>query len=333
MKIGFFEIEPWEKKLLKKAFPKDTLLFTDQKITSANSKKFKDLDVISTFIQSKLDPEALKHLPNLKFIATRSTGFDHLDLEHSTQKGIKISNVPTYGENTVAELAFALILGLSRKLITSVEKTRKKKFDNEGLRGVDLCRKTLGVVGTGNIGKYAVRMGKGFSMNVVAFDVVKDKKFAKKIGFTYVNLKKLFQVSDVITLHVPYNKHTHHLVNRKMFSLMKKGSYLVNTSRGGVIDTLAMVQALKSGKLAGVGLDVLEEERALIEQATTKGEHWKKANKKILKANQELLKMNNVFITPHNGFNTTEAIMRILNTTIDNINGFKKKKLVNVVKV
>lgn len=333
VKIVFFELEDWEEKILRKEFPSDEIIFSREKLTFSNVEKFRALEAISVFIYSEVYEDVLNNMPHLKFIATRSTGFDHIDLGVCKKKGITISNVPVYGEHTVAEQAFALILGLSRKLVDSVEKTRSYRHDTEGLRGTDLFGKTLGVVGTGHIGSHAIRMGKGFAMNVVAFDVVKDEKLAKRLGFKYVTLDELFKVSDFITLHVPYNKHTHHLVNEKRLSLMKKNSFLINTSRGGIIDSVSLAKALKSNKIAGAGLDVLEEERAFVEEImAAKGEEWRKADKEIIKANHALLKMKNVLITPHNAANTHEAMMRILNTSIENIKQFKKGKLVNTVK-
>ncbi len=331
--IGFFEIEPWEKKFLKKAFPKDKLVFSTEKLTLKNVNKYKNLDSVSVFIYSKINPELLEKLPNLKLITTRSTGFNHIDLETCRKKKIIVCNVPVYGENTVAEHAFALILGLSRKIVGCVNRTKKGSFDLTGLRGFDLMGKTLGVVGCGNIGKHVIRMAKGFEMNVLAFDLFKDNKFAKKMEFKYVSMDKLLKNSDIITLHVPLNKHTLHLMDKKKFSKMKNGAYLVNTSRGEIVDTNALVNVLKSGKLAGAGLDVLEEECAMMEEKQLLSKHFKKTcNLKTVAQNHALLKMPNVLVTPHNAFNTHEALMRILETTIKNIKGFKSGRKICVVK-
>ncbi|MBU0470195.1 MAG: hydroxyacid dehydrogenase [Nanoarchaeota archaeon] len=332
MEIGFFGVEPWQQKVFKKIFLNDKLYFSKHKLTSAEAKKYSSLEVLSIFVHSKIDEKILEKLPRLKYIATRSAGFDHIDLEACKKRGIKVSNVPAYDVNTVAEQAFALMVCMSRKIVDSVERVRTKSYDLNGLKGFDLNGKTLGVVGTGNTGRYMVKIGRGLGMKVIAFDIVPDNKFAKETGMKYVTMEKLFSSSDIVSLHVPYNKHTYHLVNKKIFSLMKKGSYLINTSRGAVVDTLAMYQALKSGQLAGTGLDVLEEESALIELFhRKKGEHWKEADKKVLTVNLALIKMKNVFITPHNAFNTTEAINRILDATVKNIKGFKNKRSVNLV--
>ncbi len=334
VKIAFFEVEPWESIFLKKAFPKDLLSFSTGKLTLQNVTKCKDAEILSVCIHSKVSEEILSRLPSLKLIATMSTGFDHIDLEACRKRSITVCNVPAYGENTVAEHTFALILGLSRKLVDAVERTKSGSFDLTGLRGFDLQGKTLGVVGCGKIGRQVVRIARGFEMKVLVYDVIKDHKLAQKLGFKYVNLEQLFKSSDIVTLHVPYNQHTHHLVNRKLFSLMKKGACIINTARGAVMDTAALIEALDAGKIAGAGLDVLEGEDALIEEIQlVKKEHLKKAERKILAEDYALLKRKNVIITPHNAFNTEEALRRILEVTIKNITGFKNKKYVNLVKL
>jgi len=332
MKIGFFEIEPWEKEVLKKALPKEESIFSPQKLTVKNADKYNQLEAIAVFVHSKIDSSVIKKLPKLKFITTMSTGYDHIDLEACKQNNITVCNVPTYGENTVAEHTFALILALSRKIVECVERTKKGSFELSGLRGFDLRGKTLGVVGSGNIGQHVIRMAKGFEMKVLVFDVVKNNSLAKELGFEYVSMDRLLRESDLVTLHVPYNQHTHHLIGRKELNLMKKTAYLINTSRGGVVDTDALVKALQKKETAGAGLDVLEEECEIIEekQLLTK-EFNTKCNLKTLVENHLLLKMDNVIITPHNAFNTQEALMRILEVTVENIDGLRRGKSINVV--
>ena len=334
MKIGFFEVENWEKETLHKAFPKDELFFFSQKLNPKNAENFKELEIISTFIYSQINDKVLEKMPRLKLITTRSTGFDHIDLKACAAHGILVCNVPTYGENTVAEQTFALILTLSRKIIDSVERTRKGSFDLEGLRGFDLKDKILGVVGTGNIGKHVIRIGQGFGMKIIAFDVFKDEKFAKEKNFPYVSMEELLNQADIVTLHVPYNEHTHHLIDNKKISLMKHSALIINTSRGGIIDTSALVKSLKAKKIAGAGLDVLEGECDLIEERELVSKDFpRKCDLKTLVEDHVLLNMPNVVVTPHNAFNTDEALRRILESNIESINGFKNKKMVNVVKV
>ncbi|MBT6774278.1 hydroxyacid dehydrogenase [Candidatus Woesearchaeota archaeon] len=333
MKIGFFELELWEEKVIKETFPKDKLFFSKKKLTLQSAKKHSNLDAIAVFVHSEINKEILRKLPKLKLITTMSTGYDHIDLEECKKRKVTICNVPVYGENTVAEHAFALILALSRKIVDCVERTKRGSFELKGLRGFDLRSKTIGVIGGGNIGQHVIRMAKGFEMNVLVFDLHQDKKLAKTMGFKYTAMDKLLKESDVVSLHVPYNKHTHHLINKDKLSLMKKNAILINTSRGGIIDTEALVNALKRKKLAGAGLDVLEEESELIEETQLlKKEFTKNYDLKTVVENHVLLEMPNVIITPHNAFNTNEALMRILETTIKNIKRYKISKKINVVK-
>jgi len=192
---------------------------------------------------------------------------------------------------------------------------------NPSMEGFDLEGKTLGVVGTGRIGKHAVKMGQGFGMKIIACDIYPDNEFAEANNFSYVPLDVLLSESDIVTLHTPYNKENHHLINKDNVALIKKGSYLVNTARGELVDTEALMWGLKEGIIAGAGLDVLEEESAL-----KKGE-----KDKLCELNRELMRMPNVLITPHSAFYSVEAVAEILKITADNILGFTQSKPVNLV--
>ena len=332
-KIAFFEIEEWEKPRIKEKLKNHKLYFFDGKLNERNADKIKDADIVSVFIYSKVNKKILDKLKNIKLIATRSTGFDHIDLEECKKRKIVVCNVPTYGENTVAEHAFALILNLTRKIHKAWEKTRKLDFSSEGLRGTDLRAKTLGVIGVGNIGKHVIRMGNGFEMNVIAFDPFKIKKLEKQLNFKYVSFDSLLKNSDIITLHCPYNKHTHHLINKNNVKKIKKGALLINTARGGLVETDALLRALQKKILSGAGLDVLEEECFVVEDKAVMSKHFpKECDLKIIIENHILAKMDNVIVTPHNAFNSIEALQRILDTTILNIQGYLKKKIVNKVK-
>lgn len=333
LKVAFLEIESWEKDYLRQQLKGFDLVFFENKLDPQNLKKISNVDVLSPFIYSQIDSKSIASLKSLKYIATRSTGFDHVDLKTCRKKNVLVSNVPTYGENTVAEHTFALILALSRKICSSEEQTRQGDFSLDNLRGFDLKDKTLGVVGAGNIGRHVIRMAKGFEMNIIAFDVVKDEKFAKKMGFKYVSLNQLFKQSDIITIHAPYNKATRHLINLKNLKLFKKGCYLVNTSRGGLCDTTALLKGLTQGIFAGLGLDVLEEEYFIREERELLSSVFKKTyDLKTVLENHILINQPNVIITPHNAFNSKEALIRILDTTIDNIKSFSRGKPINLVK-
>lgn len=332
-KIAFFELEPWEKEYISGNLRNCSMQFIDGHLSEGNLNQIKDADAIGIFIYSVISKKVIEKLENLKLIATLSTGFDHIDLKECRKRKIAVCNVPHYGENTVAEHTFALILSLTRKICEAHERTVKGDFTLDGLRGTDLQGKTIGVVGTGSIGLHVIRIAKGFEMDVIAFDAFKSPKSAKKLGFKYVGFDELLKKSDIITLHVPYSKSTHHLINKKSISKMKKGVLVVNAARGAVIETSSLVEGLKSGKIGGAGLDVLEEECFIREEKQVLSRHFlKECNLKTALQNHILLEQENVIITPHNAFNSREALHRILDTTILNINSFLKKKPVNVIR-
>ncbi len=331
MKTAFFEIEDWEKDYIKEKLKGHELKFYQGELTADNAKELKSFDVISVFIYSKLNKRILDQLGKLKLITTRSTGFDHIDLEECKKKNIVVCNVPFYGENTVAEHTFALILALSRKIPQSYGRTIRGDFSLDGLRGFDLKGKTLGVIGSGHIGVHVIRMAKGFEMDVLAYDIKKNRKMAEKLGFKYTTLDDLMKNSDIITLHAPLNKHTYHMINKENIKKIKRGAFIINTARGGIIETDAIVKALYEGHLGGAGIDVLEEEDLIKEEAQLLSKKFLKRRLEISLKNRILLKLDNVIITPHNAFNSSEALKRILDTTVGNIKGFIKKKITNRV--
>lgn len=293
-----------------------------------------DIEILSNFIGYPVTAETLKEFPKLKYVTTRSTGYDHIDLKACAERGVLVSNVPTYGENTVAEFAFALILALSRKIFPAVKRVREQGlFVTDGLQGFDLLNKTIGVVGAGHIGMHIIKMANGFGMKVLAYDPYPKAELAAQNGFEYASLEDLLKQSDIITLHVPYMPATHHLISAHNIGLCKKGSIIINTARGGLIETSALISALKSGQIAGAGLDVLEEEGFVKDEVHMLAlGHPNEEQLKTILADHELMYMDNVLITPHNAFNTKEALMRILDTTIMNIEAFSKGTPVNLVK-
>lgn len=308
------------------------LAFFEEKMTPEKAKKCLGVDILSPFIYSTIDKKVLNSLKSLKFITTRSTGFDHIDLKTCNDKNILVANVPSYGENTVAEHTFALILALSRKIYPSLEKTKKGDFSVENLRGFDLKDKTIGVVGVGNISRHVIRFAQGFDMNILAFDIREDQKLARELNFKYVTLDYLFTNSDIVTLHVPYNKATHHMINLKTLKLFKKDCYLINTARGGICDTTALLEGLRQGIFAGLGLDVLEEECFIKEERELLTSAFKKTcDLKAILENHILINQPNVIITPHNAFNSKEALQRILDTTVKNIKAFSSGQPVDLV--
>jgi len=319
MKIAFFETKSWEKRTLKKSLKGHKIEFFSEPLSAENAKKVRTFDIISVFIYSEITQEVLKKLPSLKLIATRSTGYDHIDLKECKKRKIKVSNVPFYGENTVAEHTFALILALSRNVHKSYIRTQKGDFSIEGLKGFDLKGKTLGVIGAGHIGLHVIKIAKGFGMEVLAYDVHQNKFISEVLDFRYVGLEELLKKSDIITLHVPSLPQTYHLINRKNISLIKKGAILINTSRGEVIETEALIEALDKKILKGAGLDVLEGEEFLKEEKQLLYEKDKIKALKELARDHILLARDNIVYTPHIAFYSQEALERILETTIKNI--------------
>lgn len=329
--ITFFELEKWEEELVKKKIRGHKLKFFPKYLTKKYLPKLKSTEILVVFINSKINKEILEKLPKLKAIATASTGFDHIDIEECKKRKIKVSNVPSYGTRTVAEHTFALLFSISKNLYKSFQKTKKCdfKFKTTELRGFDLAGKTLGVIGTGKIGKHVIKIAKGLEMNVLGYDIYPDKKYAKKMNYKYTKtLKELLQKSDIITLHTVLNNSTYHLLNKKNIKFIKKGAVLINTARGALIDTFALIEALDKGIISACGLDVLEEEKLLHEDYRLK---MSKEQERMKSCNKNLMKRENVFVTPHNAFNSQEAVQRIINTTIQNVQSFLKNKQINKV--
>ncbi|MFC1703541.1 NAD(P)-dependent oxidoreductase [Candidatus Omnitrophota bacterium] len=334
--VSFVDIEDlWEAEYLKDRLQTEVTLKHYAETADLALDKIKDSVVLSTFINSKVDKKVIDSLPKLKYITTRSTGFDHIDIEHARSKGISVSNVPTYGENTVAEHTFALILSIARNLKKSHFKVSEGDFSIKELMGFDLKGKTIGVVGTGHIGLRVIKMAVGFCMKVLAFDPMQNHFLEEVLGFKYADFETLLKESDIITLHAPHNKKTHHLINEDNIKLIKKGAILINTARGALVDTLALTKALDEGILAGAGLDVLEGEDIILEEKQLlmrkKKELYNPEKLQLMLRNGFLLQRENVTFTPHTAFYSKEALQRILDTTCQNIKGFLEGNPANAV--
>lgn len=336
MKTVFFSLFEGEKEILNKNFNEVDTLFLKEKLSIDNVENFKDAEIISVFVDSIVSKEIIENLPNLKFITTRSMGYDHIDLNICKEKNILVASVPAYGSETVAEFTFGLILNLSRKVGMAYEQLREEDdFTVDKLEGFDLCGKKIGVIGTGRIGRNVIQISRGFDMEVLAYDLYPDYKLAEKYNFKYISLEELLSNSDIITLHVPYFKENHHLINKEAISKMKKGVYLINTARGELIDTSALIWGLKEGIIAGAGLDVLEGERELKDQFEILSSEEKSSRVKDYKTLLEdhlLIDMPNVIVTPHIAFNSKEARNQILEITKENIKNFIAEKPQNLVK-
>jgi D-lactate dehydrogenase len=332
MKIAVFEAEAREAAAFDRFKPAHEVSISAAPLDGTNAGMAADADILSTFIYSALDRAALERLPNLKFIATRSTGFDHIDIGYCRSHKIAVANVPHYGENTVAEHVFALLLGLSHRLPEAVARARSGHFSPEGLSGFDLSGKTFGVIGTGSIGRHAIRIAKGFAMKIIANDARPDPKLPVELGFRYVPLDELLAQADVITLHVPATPETNNLLSEAAFARMKRGVVVINTARGNLIETSALIRALRDGRVAGAGLDVLPEEPLIREEAQLISTSFSNEHDlRNLVANHVLLNMPNVIVTPHSAFNTHEAVSRIVETTAENIEAFLSGHPVNLV--
>ena len=330
-KIVFLEVEPWEDAILKEKLGDQNVVFKETKLDSEKDTDIFDATILSTFINSQLDRDHLSKFTNLKLLVTRSTGYDHIDLDYCKEKNITVCNVPAYGVHTVAEHTIALLLTISRNIIPSVARTRRGDFSQTGLEGMELYGKSLGVIGAGNIGTVVIEIARGIGMKILAYSR-HPEEHPSTDDIKYVGLDELLENSDVVTLHVPLTPDTKHMINMDNIGKMKKGSILINAARGGLVDTQAIVEGLEKGILRAAGLDVLEEECDMKEEKELlTGEFLNKCDPKTALMNHVLLNREDVVVTPHNAFNSHEAVMQILHTTIDDITGFLNNQPVNVV--
>ncbi len=332
MKVVVFEAEPRERSAFARLPKACRTTFVGEPLGPTSAAGHADAEIVSSFIYSDLSGPVLERLPRLKLIATRSTGVDHIDLEACARRGVAVANVPTYGENTVAEHVFALLLSISHRLPEAIARARSGRFSPEGLEGFDLKGKILGVVGAGRIGRCVIRIARGFGMKVLAFDVRPDPAVAAELGFAYAGLDELFSRSDIITLHAPAAPGAPPLLDEAAFTKMKPGVVLINTARGALVDTRALVAALRSGKVAHAGLDVLPEEPSIREEAElVVSARYDRETLAALMADHVLLESPQVIVTPHSAFNTKEAVARIVQTAVDNILAFLDGRPANLV--
>lgn len=334
MKIVVYETEEWERAACLSLLPGHDLRCRPEALTQVTAGADGDAEAITTFIKSDLRGATLRQMPSLKLIATRSTGYDHIDLDYCRAAGIAVCNVPDYGDHTVAEHAFALLLALTRHIVDAAERTRRGDFSRAGLRGIDLAGKTLGVIGAGRIGRRAITIGRGFGMEVLACDLRPDLSVAQALGFRYADLDEVLRGADVLTLHVPGGVGSSHLISDDEFAAMRPGALLVNTARGCVVDPEALVRALASGKLGGAALDVLPEESVIGDEAEifrTGHSPVDPGSLRTILANHALLRFPNVIVTPHIAYDTREALERIVATTVANIEAFARGAPGNLV--
>lgn len=331
MKIACFEVDAAEKKQLQSQLKGHDITFFDHPLREEDCQAIQDTEVLIIFIYSQITESVITQLPNLHYITTRSTGYDHIDLESCAQRNISVSNVPSYGEITVAEHTFALILAVSRRLVESHNRVKSGYFSPQGLTGFDLHGKTLGVIGVGAIGCNVIKIAKGFGMNVIGYKRSPDPELEKELGFTIHDFETVLQQSDIVSLHLPYSQETHHIIDEEKFYMMKKGSVIINTARGALIDTRALISALERGDVWGAGLDVCEGEPVLREESQLLSRQFNNEEMMYVMEEHMLLHHPNVVITPHNAFNSNEALSIILETTVKNIKSYGDKKPQNII--
>ena len=295
----FLEVDSEDKARVQEAFADATIIegnLEGQELIDA----CKDAEVISTFINTKMTKEVLEQLPNLKLIATRSVGYNHIDLEACKKQGVTVCNVPDYGSHVIAEHVFALLLSTLRHIPEADARVESGEFDYHGLRGIALRGKTIGIIGTGRIGRRAAQIAHGFGMRILAVDICRVKELEDLLGVQYVALDQMLTESDFVTLHVPALPETEHMINAETLGKMKDGVVIINTARGELIDSGALLDALKSGKVQYALLDVLEHEKNFAE-------------------NKELIEHPQVVVTPHIAFYADESMRNMYDDVFESI--------------
>ena len=300
-------------------------------LSKSDLKPYLNYQIISCFTHSEiLSTKKMDLFPDLKLIATRSTGFNHIDLDYCQKRNIIVENVPNYGAVTVAEFAFALILAFSRKIISAQNDMKQNKINIKNYMGFDLFGKTIGIIGTGSIGQHMIQLAQGFGMSILAYDLLPKQNLKQ---FYVTDIQEIFRQSDIISLHIPSTKYNRHLIDRKAFQKMKQGVIIINTARGDLIDTQALYTALKNGTVGGAGLDVLENEDFLLHDDILTHHHYTDNDFLLDSAmNLKLMQFKNVITTPHIAFDTIDAVNRINQTTWNNILSFIRGKIINQIK-
>lgn len=318
MKVAFYDTKPYDKRYFSQfGEGKLQLLFHDFRLNAQNAATAQGMDAVCVFVNDRLDGHCLDKLGEhgVKVVALRCAGFNNVDLNEAKKLGMRVVRVPAYSPHAVAEHAVALLLTLNRKIHRAFNRVREHNFALNGLVGFDLAGKTAGIVGTGKIGKIAAEIFRGFGMQVLGYDPYPSPEWAASKGVQYRGFEELLRESDVISLHLPLTPETVHLLNAETFALVKPGAHLVNTSRGKLVHTPSLIEALKSGKLGGVALDVYEEEE---------GVFFEDLSETVLQDDvlSRLLTFPNVLVTSHQGFLTQEALSEIARVTTTNLLNF-----------
>lgn len=319
MKIAFFDTHGFEKAIFQKTNERSQheITFFETRLTNKTANLASGYPCVCTFVNDSLDEKTLQSLSagGTRLIALRSAGFNHVDLVSAQTLGLQIVRVPEYSPHAVAEHAVALILSLNRKIHRAYNRVREGNFSLDGLVGFDLYKKTVGVIGTGRIGSVMAKILSGFECQIIAHDFVQNPKLVD-MGVRYVALDELLRKSDIISLHVPLTPQTRYLIDERALALTKPGVMLINTGRGALIDTRALIKSLKSGHIGYAGLDVYEEEEGLF---------FEDLSEQILQDDNlaRLLTFPNVLLTSHQAFLTDEALGNIAQVTFQNISDFE----------
>ena len=320
--VIFYDTKPYEKDFFEFELNEDKkIIFIDSELLPDEvlSKEEQNAEIISVFTSSRLDKQVLEKFKNLKLILTRSVGYSHIDLDYCNSKNIIVANTPHYGDYTVAEFSFGLLLSLVRRIGYGQHELKQGDMYPETF-GMELYNKTIGIIGTGAIGSKSLKIAKGFSMNILCFDININEEIEKEYNAKYVDLDTLCKFSDIIMLHAPLTSHNYHMIDEEKISLMKDTAVIVNTARGELIDTEALYNALIDKKIQGVALDVFEFEETISNKRPTEKINLK--NLRISLINNKLLNLPNVVATPHIAYDTKEAINRILKKTTKSLNEF-----------
>ena len=328
MKIAFFDSKQYDVKYFGEVNKKFgfSIEYYETRLNTDTVKLAEGSDAVCAFVNDKIDKDVIGRLAgyNIRLIALRCAGYNNVDIKAAFEK-IHVVRVPAYSPNAVAEHTVALLLALARHIPQGYNRVRDGNFMLNGLVGRNLNNRVAGIVGTGKIGKIVASILKGLGMTVIAYDKFPDEKWSKENAVAYCALDELCKKSDVISLHSPLNSETHHMINEKTLSLMKDDVLLINTGRGALIETKALIKALKTRRIGGAGLDVYEEEDKYF------FEDWSNT---IIQDDvlARLLTFPNVILTGHQAFLTVEALTAIANTTLENIDEFKNgKKLTNEI--
>ena len=337
LKIIYFDIKEESKKFFEENLINDTEAFFKEESLNPFSELTeieKNANIISVFTTSRVGKDVLEQFPNLKLVALRSVGYNHVDLEYCKSRNILVANAPHYGDNTVAEYTFGLMLDITRHISRSYADIKQQEIHLASYRGIELFGKTLGIIGLGAIGKEVARIANGFKMNILAYDPIQKEECKSQYKVQYTTIENIAYNSDIITIHAPSNESNYHLINEDFIHKMKPSAFLINTARGEIVDSKALYRALSSKKIAGAALDVIEYEEMFSESVDEYLAKIDAINIEMLKKtiiNNNLTKLPNFILTPHIAFNTQEAIQRTLEITLSNIKNFISGDTVNIV--